>query len=55
MNDKIKEELISLGLNALEEAISHFGDIKGCSQSDALCYILSGAIVLSKSIIKGDE
>jgi hypothetical protein len=55
MNDQIKNELITLGLSALEQAICHFGDIKDCNESNAIYKLLSLTKTFAENLVSNDK
>lgn len=55
MNEQIKNELISLSLNALEQAVFHISRVEECDKSNAFCNLLKSAVTVGEAIIKGES
>lgn len=55
MNEQVKNELISLGINALEQAVFHISRVEGCDKSNVFCNLLKSAVTIGETIIKDSK
>jgi hypothetical protein len=50
MSDMTNEDLVSEGLKLVDDALSHFMEIKGCEQGQALAKVAHGLLVLGEMV-----